>query len=80
MVHLSDGDVVEIVNIDSCQYIKSRTYSGDYVYSHKGDCTNSIHIYNLKSTINNETNTEYNIGTANYPFRNINLGHPQEKR
>ena len=28
---------IEIVNIDSCEYIKCSTYNS-YVYSHKGNC------------------------------------------
>jgi len=48
MIHLSDGDVVELLNIDGCQYFKCYTYNQNYVYTHKGNCTNSIHIYNVE--------------------------------
>jgi len=40
-----DGAIVTIVNIDGCEYIKYQTY-GSYGYAHKGNCTNSIHVYN----------------------------------
>lgn len=33
---IKDGS--NIVTIDSCEYIRSYTYSWNYVYSHKGNC------------------------------------------
>ena len=30
--------IANIVTIDSCEYIRSFTYCGHYVYSHKGNC------------------------------------------
>ena len=36
---------LNIVTRDGCEYIKNITLYG-YVYTHKGNCTNSIHIYN----------------------------------
>jgi hypothetical protein len=34
---------VQITTIDGCEYIINRTYYGFNVYTHKGNCTNSIH-------------------------------------
>ncbi len=31
-------DGVDIVTIDSCEYVRYETYSGHPVYSHKGNC------------------------------------------
>ena len=36
---------VEIAAVDGCEYIVNRTYAGSVVYTHKGNCTNSIHMY-----------------------------------
>lgn len=35
------GWIYNVMIIDHCQYIQR-----DHGFSHKGDCTNSIHIYN----------------------------------
>lgn len=35
-VEIKDG--AGIVTIDSCEYIRSYTYYGHFVYSHKGNC------------------------------------------
>jgi len=40
------GNQYEIVVVDHCQYIKNFTTHGWYILAHKGNCTNSIHIYN----------------------------------
>jgi hypothetical protein len=39
-VKASDGDIINIVNIDGCQYFKLLTDMGYVVYCHKGNCTN----------------------------------------
>lgn len=39
---------VTVVTIDGCEYFKCNTYGFAYVLTHKGNCTNSIHIYNKK--------------------------------
>jgi hypothetical protein len=31
--------------VDGCQYLKSHTHNGWDVLTHKGNCTNKIHIY-----------------------------------
>jgi len=36
---------VEIVNIDGCQYVLF-TGSQSWCLTHKGNCTNNIHVYN----------------------------------
>lgn len=41
------SDMVEV--IDKCQYIKNFTTHGYYVYTHKGNCNNPIHIYNTNT-------------------------------
>ena len=35
---IKNVDEANIVTIDSCEYISSYTYHGNYVYSHKGNC------------------------------------------
>lgn len=45
-VYYSDNHSdLRIVKIDNCEYIKFSTH-GSWGYCHKGNCTNSIHIYN----------------------------------
>ena len=41
-----DGDIVTIVSIDGCEYIVNLTAYGFKIFTHKGNCTNSIHVYN----------------------------------
>jgi len=41
------GQVVT-ANIEGCEYIVSTTYAGHNVYSHKGNCTNGIHLYRIE--------------------------------
>lgn len=36
---------IEVVTLDSCEYLKFHVY-GFPSYTHKGNCTNSIHVYN----------------------------------
>lgn len=36
---------IAVVTIDSCEYLKIVTYGAFYIYSHKGNCSNKIHIY-----------------------------------
>ena len=35
---IKNTDGVDVVTIDSCEYIKSYTYWRHYIYSHKGNC------------------------------------------
>ena len=35
---IKNVDGVDVMTIDSCEYIRSYTYYGHYVYSHKGNC------------------------------------------
>lgn len=37
---------IKITCIDSCQYLTFKNSLNDTIYSHKGNCTNSIHRYN----------------------------------
>lgn len=39
-VKSSDNLTIDVVVIDSCQYLKWRTHSSYWVYCHKGNCTN----------------------------------------
>ena len=41
----SDGREIKVVTIEGCEYFKLYTYGGNYVYTHKGNCKNPIHIY-----------------------------------
>jgi hypothetical protein len=43
----NSGKGYDILMIDNCQYIKIHRASQGYM-AHKGNCTNSIHIYNKK--------------------------------
>ena len=36
---------IQVVEIDGCEYIACRTYMNRMVFTHKGNCKNSIHIY-----------------------------------
>ena len=38
----------KVVVIDGCEYIGFTDHFGDDNYTHKGNCTNQIHIYNKK--------------------------------
>lgn len=49
-VIVSNGKDVNIVVIDSCEYLACCTYGARYVYTHKGNCKNPIH-YTSKDTI-----------------------------
>ena len=40
-----DGSKYNVTMIDGCEYITSYGYYGLPSYAHKGNCTNSIHIY-----------------------------------
>ena len=44
-VNGKDGSKYEVAMIDGCEYIVSYGYCGLPTYAHKGNCTNSIHIY-----------------------------------
>jgi hypothetical protein len=37
---------IEITTIDGCEYIVNTGYPIAKILTHKGNCTNSIHIYN----------------------------------
>lgn len=39
---------INIAVFDGCEYIANRTANGLTVLTHKGNCTNSIHIYNVE--------------------------------
>lgn len=39
-----------ITVFEGCEYLNHRTYVGRMVHTHKGNCTNSIHIYKVKET------------------------------
>lgn len=39
-------DKVDQTEIDGCQYLVYYTYPVSKAYTHKGNCNNSIHIYN----------------------------------
>ena len=41
----SSNEDVALVVIDGCEYLTAVTYGGAATYCHKGNCTNSIHIY-----------------------------------
>jgi len=38
-------DGIEIRVIDGCEYLVNRSFHGDIVCTHKGNCTNKIHYY-----------------------------------
>jgi len=40
---ISEVEGTRIVTIDGCEYIDNVSYVGYHVYTHKGNCTNSIH-------------------------------------
>lgn len=39
----------DIIEFDGCEYIEEYTSYGYYVHTHKGNCKNTIHVYNEKS-------------------------------
>lgn len=41
-------EVEGITVFEGCEYLSHRTYMGYMVHTHKGNCTNSIHIYKVK--------------------------------
>jgi hypothetical protein len=41
-----DGVSIKIIEIDGCEYIASLNGHLGWIYSHKGNCKNKIHIYN----------------------------------
>ena len=46
-IHDAENNVDYSVKIiDGCEYIDNKDHFGDHIYSHKGNCINSIHIYN----------------------------------
>lgn len=46
----STGELYAIRVIEGCEYIATRTYLGYETLCHKGNCTNSIHIYRVEAT------------------------------
>lgn len=49
-IHNQEHDInespnVTIVTIDGCEYLKCVTDKWLYVYTHKGNCRNPIHLY-----------------------------------
>ncbi len=40
-IKASDGTFYKLTTIDGCQYIEN-----GWQFSHKGNCTNKIHLYN----------------------------------
>lgn len=45
---IDGGDTYKVVVFDGCQYVKTLQHIGYGILSHKGNCTNRIHIYNNK--------------------------------
>lgn len=41
---LSPKSNYSIVKIEGCEYLECDTYAGHYVYTHKGNCSNPIHL------------------------------------
>ena len=37
---------IEFVVIDGCQYLGRGSSDGITIYAHRGNCTNSVHVYN----------------------------------
>jgi hypothetical protein len=48
LLMIDGGDTYKVVVFDGCQYIKTSQHIGYGILSHKGNCTNRIHIYNNK--------------------------------
>jgi len=46
-----------IIKLDGCEYLACRTHAGWMVYTHKGDCSNPIHIYNVEKPVQRDTET-----------------------
>jgi hypothetical protein len=44
-VQISDGRELEMktIKFEGCEYLQFYTYSGNYVLSHKGNCSSPIH-------------------------------------
>jgi prepilin-type N-terminal cleavage/methylation domain-containing protein len=47
-VVIPDGKI-EVVTIEGCEYFYQRTYYGYHVLTHKGNCKNPIHKYEINS-------------------------------
>lgn len=45
VVHSSGGGTYKVTTVDGCEYIAFYTKDGWWVLTHKGNCTNRIHIY-----------------------------------
>lgn len=45
----SEGREYPVTVIDGCEYLLCGTAHGFYVPVHKGNCTNSIHVYRVES-------------------------------
>lgn len=45
VVTSSTGGKYSVTVVEGCEYLAFYTHSSFYTLSHKGNCTNSIHIY-----------------------------------
>ena len=43
-----DINKAEVVIKDGCEYFSCPSYSGYFVFTHKGNCSNPIHIYGVE--------------------------------
>jgi hypothetical protein len=48
-VRSEGGGTYAVTTIEGCQYIACYTHNGFWVVTHKGNCTNSIHVYRMEN-------------------------------
>ena len=53
---------VEIVTVEGCQYFGHKN-GGITIYAHKGNCTNSIHVYNGSPVVSTNSVSTNSVAT-----------------
>ena len=48
-VQTAEGKEYGVTIVDGCEYIRSPSAHGQYVLTHKGNCTNTIHVYRMEN-------------------------------
>lgn len=46
---MAESGAYDTTVVEGCQYLMCPSYYGYFVLSHKGNCTNSIHIYRAEN-------------------------------